>query len=119
MNEKQRVFQIGTSGWSYPASAQGSWKGVFYPPGKVDELLYYAERFNTVEINSTFYRPPAPGYVWNWIKKTRADFEFTIKLWQKFTHPGMFAQKTGEDTTIRVKKNTAKSFSDCIKNSRE
>ena len=100
MNETQPAFRIGTSGWSYPASAQGSWKGVFYPPGKVDELRYYAERFNTVEINSTFYRPPAPGYAWGWIKKTPADFEFTIKLWQKFTHPGMFTQKTGEDSEI-------------------
>lgn len=41
------IFRIGTSGWSYPASGEGSWNGVFYPPGKVDELNYYAERFNT------------------------------------------------------------------------
>jgi uncharacterized protein YecE (DUF72 family) len=100
MSETQSVFRIGTSGWSYPASAQGSWNGVFYPPGKVDELQYYAQRFNTVEINSTFYRPPAPGYVWNWIKKTPTNFDFTVKLWQKFTHPGMFTQKTGEDSEI-------------------
>lgn len=93
-------FRIGTSGWSYPATAKGSWKGIFYPPGKVDELKYYGERFNTVEVNSTFYRPPAPGYVWSWIKKTPANFEFTIKLWQKFTHPGMFAQATGQDSEI-------------------
>jgi len=50
------VFRIGTSSWSYPVSGEGSWNGVFYPPGKVDELQYYAERFNTVEVNSTFYR---------------------------------------------------------------
>lgn len=93
-------FRIGTSGWSYPDPDKGSWNGIFYPPGKVDELRYYAERFNTVEVNSTFYRPPAPGMVWNWIRKTPADFEFTIKLWQKFTHPGMFAKATGQQPEI-------------------
>jgi uncharacterized protein YecE (DUF72 family) len=98
--ENRDNFRIGTSGWSYPTSGEGSWNGIFYPPGKVDELKYYAERFNTVEVNSTFYRPPAPGYVWNWVRKTPADFEFTIKLWQKFTHPGMFAQTTREDSEI-------------------
>ncbi|MGB8658674.1 MAG: DUF72 domain-containing protein [Candidatus Zixiibacteriota bacterium] len=100
MSETQQMFRIGTSGWSYPASAEGSWNGIFYPPGKVDELHYYAERFNTVEVNSTFYRPPAAGYVWNWVRKTPADFEFTIKLWQKFTHPGMFAERTGQGSEI-------------------
>jgi len=100
VNTKQDTFRIGTSGWSYPASAQGSWNGIFYPPGKVDELSYYAQRFNTVEINSTFYRPPAPGYAWNWAKKTPTHFDFTVKLWQKFTHPFMFRQKTGQDSEI-------------------
>ena len=75
------VFRIGTSGWSYPASGEGSWNGVFYPPGEVDELKYYAERFNTVQVNSTFYRPPVPGYVYNWVRKALAGFGFTIKLW--------------------------------------
>jgi uncharacterized protein YecE (DUF72 family) len=94
------VFRIGTSGWSYPPSGEGTWKGVFYPPGKVDELSYYADRFNTVEVNSTFYRPPAPGVVWKWAQKTPPNFEFTVKLWQKFTHPEMFVQTTGKDATI-------------------
>jgi uncharacterized protein YecE (DUF72 family) len=93
-------FRIGTSGWSYPDPNKGSWNGIFYPPGKVDELRYYSQRFNTVEVNSTFYRPPAPGMVWNWIRKTPADFEFTVKLWQKFTHPGMFVQATGQESEI-------------------
>ena len=61
--------RIGTSGWNYPAPGYGPWTGIFYPlkqgqtipgsKGKFDELAYYAERFNTVEINNTFYRPPA------------------------------------------------------------
>jgi uncharacterized protein YecE (DUF72 family) len=94
------TFRIGTSGWSYPPSSEGTWKGVFYPPGKVDELSYYAERFNTVEVNSTFYRPPAPGAVQAWAQKTPKNFDFTVKLWQKFTHPEMYAQKTGRDPAL-------------------
>jgi uncharacterized protein YecE (DUF72 family) len=94
------ILRIGTSGWSYPPKTEGSWKGVFYPPGKIDELTYYSQRFNTVEVNSTFYRPPVPGAVHNWAQKTPKDFEFTIKLWQKFTHPEMFQRKTGQDAVV-------------------
>jgi uncharacterized protein YecE (DUF72 family) len=98
MPQNSTIFRIGTSGWSYPSKAEGSWTGIFYPPGKVDELSYYAQRFNTVEINSTFYRPPAAGYAWNWAKKTPEYFDFTVKLWQKFTHPGMWAKQSGDDS---------------------
>src|ERR1041384_6766434 len=57
-------LRIGTSGWSYP-SGKGTWNGVFYPPARkrpkgFDELAFYAEHFNTVELNSTFYGQ-APG----------------------------------------------------------
>lgn len=100
MSKNSNIFRIGTSGWSYPAKAEGSWTGIFYPPGKVDELSYYAQRFNTVEINSTFYRPPAAGYAWNWARKTPEDFDFTVKLWQKFTHPGMWAKQSGDDSQV-------------------
>jgi len=55
---------IGTSGWSYPKGT-GTWKGYFYPAGKINELEYYSLFFNTVEVNSSFYRPPNPGYVAN------------------------------------------------------
>ena len=66
MAKTGNVFRIRTSGWSYPAKAEGSWTGILYPPGMVDELSYYGQKFNTVEINSTFYGPPAGGYAWNW-----------------------------------------------------
>jgi uncharacterized protein YecE (DUF72 family) len=96
--------RIGTSGWSYP-SGKGTWKGVFYPAGlktgarkrKVDELTFYAEHFDTVEINSTFYRPPSPEAARGWAARTPAGFEFALKLYQKFTHPEMFAKATGKD----------------------
>jgi uncharacterized protein YecE (DUF72 family) len=60
---------IGTSGWSYP-TGEGTWNGYFYPPGTKNELEYYSRFFNTVEVNSSFYRPPNPVYVANWVKKT-------------------------------------------------
>ena len=90
---------IGTSGWSYP-KGEGTWKGYFYPAGKINELEYYSQFFNTVEVNSSFYRPPNPEYVRNWVKRTPDDFPFTVKLWQKFTHPGMYREATGRDAAI-------------------
>ncbi|MCK4284156.1 MAG: DUF72 domain-containing protein, partial [Candidatus Brocadiae bacterium] len=44
--------------------------------------------FNTIEINTTFYRPPNPGYCRRWVKDVegRPDFLYTAKLWQRFTH---------------------------------
>ena len=96
---KQGNIYIGTSGWSYP-SGEGTWKGYFYPFGKINELEYYSRFFNTVEINSSFYRPPNPGYVYNWAKRVPDGFLFTVKLWQKFTHPKMFTESTGREATI-------------------
>lgn len=90
---------IGTSGWSYPRG-EGTWKGYFYPSGKINELEYYSQFFNTVEVNSSFYRPPNPGFAENWVKRTPHDFLFTVKLWQKFTHPMMYEEATGEKAAI-------------------
>jgi uncharacterized protein YecE (DUF72 family) len=75
---------------------------VFYPKirgGRVDKLEYYATYFNTVEINSTFYRPATPAMANGWVKRTPEDFEFAVKAWQRFTHPkklGMEAGGSGE-----------------------
>jgi uncharacterized protein YecE (DUF72 family) len=87
-------LRIGTSGWNYP-SGKGTWNGIFYPPGRgrrkgFDELAFYAEHFNTVEVNSTFYGQPRPGVCRGWADRTPHGFEFAVKLYQKFTHPGMF-----------------------------
>lgn len=90
------MIRVGTSGWSYP-SGKGTWKGVFYPPGTKDELAYYAERFDTVEVNSTFYRVQPPQTALGWARRTPADFLFSIKLFQKFTHPELYLKKTGLD----------------------
>jgi len=98
-------IRVGTSGWSYPSGA-GTWNGVFYPArrgaarsgrGKFDELAFYAEHFDTVEINSSFYRIPSGETARSWAKRTPARFEFSLKLYQKFTHPEMFQKATGAD----------------------
>lgn len=91
--------RVGTSGWSYP-SGKGTWKGVFYPEKRgrgFDELSYYAERFDTVEVNSTFYRVQTPQTALSWAKRTPRDFLFAVKLFQKFTHPELYLKKTGLD----------------------
>ena len=105
--------RVGTSGWSYP-TGKGTWNGIFYPVGPraattrrrdaggerrsgFDELAFYAEHFDTVEVNSTFYRVPAVHAVRSWTERTPARFEFALKLYQKFTHPEMFAKATGAD----------------------
>jgi uncharacterized protein YecE (DUF72 family) len=96
---EQVGLYIGTSGWSYPGG-EGTWKGYFYPRGKIDELGYYSQFFNTVEVNSSFYSPPDPERVRGWARKVPDGFLFTAKLWQKFTHPDMFQQATGSDAAI-------------------
>ena len=98
MAERAAIY-IGTSGWSYPRG-ESTWTGYFYPAGKINELEYYSQFFNTVEINSSFYRPPNPGYVYNWVRRTPRDFLFAVKLWQKFTHPKMYEAATGEAAAI-------------------
>ena len=81
------VWRVGTSGWSYPpSSGPGSWTGIFYPLSRSDELQFYSRYFNTVEVNSTFYRPCAPKTAASWAKRTPDGFEFTVKAWQEFTH---------------------------------
>ena len=98
----QAKIYIGTSGWSYP-KGEGTWTGYFYPTGKINELEYYSQFFDTVEINSSFYRPPNPGYVYNWARRVPEGFLFTVKLWQKFTHPKMYKEATGQEAVISQK----------------
>ena len=101
------AIRIGTSGWNYP-SGRGTWNGVFYPAkgrrrsaSGFDELSYYAEHFDTVEVNSTFYRVPDPSVTQRWVERTPSRFEFSIKLYQKFTHPKMFrAASRTDDVTV-------------------
>lgn len=91
-------LRIGTSGWNYP-SGRGTWNGIFYPAARerdprFDELRFYAERFNTVEVNSTFYGQPRRNVSLDWVKRTPRGFEFAVKLYQKFTHPNLTRDKS-------------------------
>jgi uncharacterized protein YecE (DUF72 family) len=68
---------VGTSGWSYP-----SWRPDFYPGGTKPEdfLRYYAERFATVELNTTGYRLPREELFERWAEQAPAGFLFAPKL---------------------------------------
>jgi uncharacterized protein DUF72 len=68
---------VGTSGWSYP-----SWRPGFYPAGTdpAGFLAYYAERFTTVELNTTGYRIPAEEQFRRWAEQAPPGFEFAPKL---------------------------------------
>jgi uncharacterized protein YecE (DUF72 family) len=68
---------VGTSGWSYP-----SWRPGFYPEGTkpTDFLRYYAERFPTVELNTTGYRLPAEEQFSRWADQTPPGFQFAVKM---------------------------------------
>lgn len=102
-DKRGHEVRIGTSGWNYPVTGYGPWTGVFYPlkqgqkiPGtkrKFDELEYYAERFDTVEINNTFYRPPAVKTALSWVNRTPSGFDFSLKLFQQFTHKREVSQE--------------------------
>jgi uncharacterized protein YecE (DUF72 family) len=92
------TLRIGTSGWNYP-TGRGTWNGIFYPEkgdraASFNELSFYAERFNTVEVNSTFYGQPRASAALGWVKRTPPGFEFSVKLYQKFTHPDMAVDRS-------------------------
>jgi uncharacterized protein YecE (DUF72 family) len=94
------ALRIGTSGWNYP-TGRGTWNGIFYPPARkrpkgFDELAYYASHFDTVEVNSTFYGQPRAEVCGAWAARTPAAFEFSVKLYQKFTHPKMYKERVAD-----------------------
>lgn len=76
-------YLIGTSGYNYP-----EWRGSFYPEKfpAAKMLAYYSERFNTVEVNYTFYRIPTPPLLEGWAKGTPDSFTFTLKAPRRITH---------------------------------
>jgi uncharacterized protein YecE (DUF72 family) len=76
-------IRIGTSGWNY-----NHWLGTFYPKGtrQRDLLAAYAERFETVEINRTFYSLPGTDAVAKWHAQSPAGFLFAVKASRYLTH---------------------------------
>jgi uncharacterized protein YecE (DUF72 family) len=79
----EQGFLLGTSAFS----ASG-WAGSFYPSGmkQRDYLKYYATKFKTVEIDSTYYGTPSASTVTGWYEKTPSDFIFAAKVPQIVTH---------------------------------
>ena len=80
------MIRVGPAGWSYPDSP-----GHLYPadvPSRFDALAFLAGYFDTVEVNSTFYRPQPKRTYASWVRRVAANpaFRFTVKLWQRFTH---------------------------------
>ncbi|TMB77029.1 MAG: DUF72 domain-containing protein [Chloroflexi bacterium] len=74
---------VGTSGWQYP-----HWKRVFYP-AKLPQrewLPYFAERFQAVEVNNTFYNLPEKSVFEHWRASTAEDFLFALKMSRYLTH---------------------------------
>jgi Protein of unknown function DUF72 len=71
------AIRIGTSGWSYP-----SWRPGFYPADlqPAEFLRFYAERFDTVELNSTGYRLPSADQFRRWADTVPDGFEFAVKF---------------------------------------
>jgi uncharacterized protein YecE (DUF72 family) len=69
-------IRVGTSGFSYP-----EWRGSFYPEKfpTAKMLAFYAERFDAVEINNTFYRMPKPSALEGWAAQVKGDFAFALK----------------------------------------
>jgi len=76
-------FRIGCSGWQYK-----HWKGDFYPADlpQREWLEYYAWRFDTVEVNNSFYRLPPEGVFETWRTRTPKPFLFAVKASRFLTH---------------------------------
>ena len=58
----------------------------FYPRGTKDELAYYAQQFNSIELNATFYSRYSPDHVVEWREKTPDDFKFFPKVHRYISH---------------------------------
>ena len=93
--------RFGPAGWMYK-----DWEGIVYPkpnPPDFDQLAYIANFFDTVEINSSFYGPPAAKTSRLWVQRVSAnqDFRFTAKLWKRFTHERGKAWTRSEVSNVR------------------
>lgn len=102
LKEPEHKVYVGTAGWLYK-----DWAGIVYPKnphshiddfantdglekssGHFDPLHYISHIFDTIEINSTFYKIPEPHIAKNWCERVahKKEFFFTVKLWKEFTH---------------------------------
>lgn len=77
------MIHVGTSGWQYR-----HWKRIFYPEKlpQREWLPYFADRFQTVEVNNTFYNLPEAAVFEQWKQAVPADFTFALKMSRYLTH---------------------------------
>lgn len=82
-NESLGTLFIGTSSWSFP-----DWRGVFYPSHTPADrqLAFYASKFNSVEINTSFYALPEPKILLRWLECVPAGFSFSLKAPREISH---------------------------------
>jgi len=83
MSNKKSNFYAGTSNVVVPAPNKQAYLETFKDKSR---LTYYSSLFNSVEINSTFYKLPLARTIERWVNETEDDFKFTFKLWQGITH---------------------------------
>jgi len=83
MSKRAVKYYIGCSGFYYK-----EWKGIFYPEGMPakDWFQFYCRHFNTIEINSSFYRMPSSASLQKWYQDSSEDFLFSIKAPKTITH---------------------------------
>ena len=72
---------FGTCGWSYQ-----EWVGAFYPNNRVAKLPFYSKVFESVEVDSSFYRPPSKSMTAGWARATPPGFKFSLKIPKTITH---------------------------------
>lgn len=77
------MLRVGCSGWVYP-----DWRGVVYPDRlpRREWFAAYAARFDTVEVNATFYRLPAVETVEQWARQAPPGFVYAVKLGRFGSH---------------------------------
>ncbi len=88
-SKSKSKIQIGCQGWNYDDwTTKAGGETIFYPRGTRSGAMLeiYAQIFDTVEVDSTFYAIPPASSVENWYKKTPEDFVFSLKLPQEITH---------------------------------
>ena len=80
--QKSGILRVGTSGIVVPGNKQS-----FPPDFKLrSRLSYYSSLFDTLEVNSSFYKVPMPSTFEKWSNDVPDEFQFTLKLWRQITH---------------------------------
>jgi uncharacterized protein YecE (DUF72 family) len=86
-----KLVLLGTCGWSYQ-----EWVELFYPNNRVAKLPFYAKVFDTVEVDSSFYRMPSKSMVKGWARATGPFFKFSLKVPKTITHDRHLQDAEGE-----------------------